>query len=124
MVWRTISSRTPEGVPNHCPLCGADVCVEPSQPPGDAPCPRCGHLLWFICNTLGVKPEQVTPSASFADVYGVESLDIVDLVMGIEEEFGVTIPDDEVGNIKTFGDALDVIERLKRDRPERESFGE
>lgn len=42
-----ISSRTPEGVPNHCPMCGAEVIVDPSIPPGDAPCPHCGHLLWF-----------------------------------------------------------------------------
>lgn len=41
------SSRTPEGVPNRCPVCGAEVCIEPSVPPGDAPCPCCGHLLWF-----------------------------------------------------------------------------
>ena len=42
-----ISSRTPEGVPNLCPVCGADFKLEPSNPPGDAPCPYCGHLVWF-----------------------------------------------------------------------------
>jgi hypothetical protein len=42
-----ISSRTPEGFPHHCPICDADICIEPSRPPGDAPCPNCGHLLWF-----------------------------------------------------------------------------
>ena len=41
------SSRTPEGEPNCCPLCGHEVRVEVSYPPGDAPCPHCGHLLWF-----------------------------------------------------------------------------
>jgi anti-anti-sigma factor len=41
------ASRTPEGWPNHCPVCGADLIIEPSQPTADAPCPRCGHLLWF-----------------------------------------------------------------------------
>ena len=41
------SSRTPEGWANRCPVCGKDVCIEPSTPPGDAPCPHCGHLLWF-----------------------------------------------------------------------------
>ena len=43
----TISSRTPEGRPNHCPVCGHELMIEPSIPPGDAPCPTCGHLLWF-----------------------------------------------------------------------------
>jgi hypothetical protein len=41
------SSRTPEGWPNRCPACGKEVRIEPSIPPGDAPCPNCGHLLWF-----------------------------------------------------------------------------
>ena len=43
----TISSRTPEGEANRCPLCGLAVRLEPSRPPGDAPCPCCGNLLWF-----------------------------------------------------------------------------
>ena len=42
-----ISSRTPEGMPNHCVLCGRDLRVEPSIDSLDAPCPSCGHLLWF-----------------------------------------------------------------------------
>src|SRR5262245_16113111 len=42
-----ISSRTPEGTPNRCPICGATLRIEPSKPAGDAPCPQCGALLWF-----------------------------------------------------------------------------
>jgi len=42
-----ISSRTPEGVPNRCPVCGKRVVLEPSDPAGDTPCSHCGHLLWF-----------------------------------------------------------------------------
>jgi hypothetical protein len=41
------SSRTPEGEPNRCPVCGKTVRIDPSRPQGDAPCPHCGHLLWF-----------------------------------------------------------------------------
>jgi hypothetical protein len=41
------SSRTPEGEASQCPICGKEVRLEPSRPPGDAPCPHCGHLLWF-----------------------------------------------------------------------------
>lgn len=40
-------SRTPEGEPDRCPVCGKDVRIDPSRPPGDAPCPHCGHLLWL-----------------------------------------------------------------------------
>ncbi len=41
------SSRTPEGEPNRCPVCGHSTQIETSRPPGDAPCPHCGHLLWI-----------------------------------------------------------------------------
>ncbi|MBI5759045.1 MAG: STAS domain-containing protein [Planctomycetales bacterium] len=46
-----ISSRTPEGIPNHCPMCGKEVVVNPSIPPGDALCPHCGQLPWFPVGT-------------------------------------------------------------------------
>lgn len=41
------SSRTPEGESNQCPVCGRATVIEPSWPAGDAPCPSCGHLVWF-----------------------------------------------------------------------------
>src|SRR5687768_12365982 len=50
-----ISSRTPEGVPNRCPVCQNLVCIEPSQPSGDAPCPNCGALLWFHESSTGMQ---------------------------------------------------------------------
>ncbi len=44
----------------NCPVCGTDLKLEPSEPAGDAPCPRCGHLLWFAWEDLGdvqvIKP--------------------------------------------------------------------
>jgi hypothetical protein len=43
----TISSRTPEGEDNCCPVCAKESTLEPSRPPGDAPCPHCGTLLWY-----------------------------------------------------------------------------
>jgi hypothetical protein len=42
-----ISSRTPEGDPNRCPVCGKTLRLEPSIDTRDGPCPHCGHLLWF-----------------------------------------------------------------------------
>lgn len=47
------SSRTHEGRNNRCPVCGSEVVIEPSNPAADAPCPRCGHLLWFTHEDLG-----------------------------------------------------------------------
>jgi|GEM_PF-5699597 len=43
-----VSSRTPEGWQNHCPVCEQEVCVDPSLETSDAPCPHCGVLLWFV----------------------------------------------------------------------------
>ena len=48
------STRTPEGEPSQCPVCGQRVWVDPSRPPGDAPCPKCGTLLWF-----GEEPDRL-----------------------------------------------------------------
>ncbi len=53
-----ISSRTPEGTPNHCPVCGNDLRLEPSLPTLDAPCPHCGHLLWFRSDRASVMEQK------------------------------------------------------------------
>lgn len=60
---------------------------------------------------LSVKEEEVVESASFTEDLGADSLDVVELVMALEDEFGVEIPDDEVGSIKTVGAAVDYIEK-------------
>ncbi len=48
MTQAVISSRTPEGRSGRCPVCRNRVCIEPSSPTGDAPCPSCGHLIFFV----------------------------------------------------------------------------
>jgi hypothetical protein len=53
----TISSRTPEGDPNQCPICGHHVRLEPSIDTRDAPCPHCGHLLWFLDDIASKYPD-------------------------------------------------------------------
>jgi acyl carrier protein len=60
---------------------------------------------------LGVKEEEVTETASFQEDLGADSLDVVELVMALEDEFGIDIPDEEVGEIKTVGDAVNYIEK-------------
>ncbi len=106
-----ISSRTPEGSPNQCPVCGQQVCLEPTLPSGDAPCPNCGHLLWFVvigekwplvfdaelpalrervlqvlAKQLGVSAEQLRADPHLFTKLGGDSLDLVELVMALEEE--------------------------------------
>jgi acyl carrier protein len=63
----------------------------------------------IIVEQLGVKPEEVTPEASFIDDLGADSLDTVELVMALEEEFGIEIPDEEAEKIQTVGDAIKYI---------------
>jgi len=60
---------------------------------------------------LGVKPEEVVETASFTEDLGADSLDVVELVMAFEDEFGIDIPDEEVGEIKTVGDAVNYIQK-------------
>jgi len=64
----------------------------------------------IIVEQLGVKPEEVIPEASFVDDLGADSLDTVELVMALEEEFGVEIPDEDAEKIQTVGDAMRYIE--------------
>jgi acyl carrier protein len=59
-----------------------------------------------IVEQLNVEEDDVTEDASFVDDLGADSLDIVELVMALEEEFGISIPDEEAENIKTVGDAV------------------
>ncbi len=65
----------------------------------------------IIVEQLGVKPEEVTPEASFVDDLGADSLDTVELVMALEEEFGIEIPDEDAEKIQTVGDAARYIEK-------------
>src|SRR5262245_15824877 len=106
-----ISSRTPEGVPNRCPVCGSRVRIEPSVQFGDAPCPACGQLLWFlsvrseprfflpedatglwekalerVAANLGVNMDQISRDPACLKEVGADSLDLVELVMELEED--------------------------------------
>jgi acyl carrier protein len=64
----------------------------------------------IIVEQLGVNPEQVTPSASFIEDLGADSLDTVELVMAFEEEFSVEVPDEDAEKLQTVGDVVRYIE--------------
>ena len=63
----------------------------------------------IVVEQLGVAADQVTPDASFVDDLGADSLDTVELVMALEEEFDAEIPDDEAEKITTVKQAIDFI---------------
>jgi acyl carrier protein len=65
----------------------------------------------IICEQLDVSEEDVVPEASFVDDLGADSLDQVELIMAMEEEFGISIPDEDAEKIVTVQDAIDYIER-------------
>jgi len=60
----------------------------------------------IIVDKLGVEESQITPEASFTNDLGADSLDIVELVMGFESAFSVSIPDEDAEKIGTVGDAI------------------
>ena len=65
----------------------------------------------IIVEQLGVDESEVTPTASFVDDLGADSLDTVELVMAFEEGFGIEIPDEDAEKIQTVADAIAYIEK-------------
>lgn len=63
----------------------------------------------IIVEQLGVDEEEVTMEASFIDDLGADSLDIVELIMALEEEFDLEIPDEDAEKLRTVGDAVEYI---------------
>ena len=122
----TIASRTPEGLPSRCSLCGAETRLEYTQPPGDAPCPNCGYLLWQSSAMLEALQRRLPQhTVTFSDGFhantllnelGGDSLDTVELVMELEEEFGVNVPDDVSERLRTVGDVVRYVEEQRRKR--------
>ena len=69
-----------------------------------------GRIRAIIATELGVKPEQITPEAKFIEDLGADSLDTVELVMALEEEFGNEIPDEDAEKLTSVGDVIRFIE--------------
>ena len=69
------------------------------------------RVIDIICDHLVVPKEDVKRTSSFQEDMGADSLDIVELVMELEEEFEITIPDEQAEKIRTVGEAIDYIER-------------
>ncbi|MBE6305033.1 MAG: acyl carrier protein [Bacteroidales bacterium] len=67
----------------------------------------------IIVDKLAVDENEVTPEASFTTDLGADSLDTVELIMELEKEFGISIPEEDSQKIQTVGDAISYIENLK-----------
>jgi acyl carrier protein len=68
----------------------------------------------IIVEQLGVKPEQVVPAAKFIEDLGADSLDTVELVMALEEEFGIEVPDEQAEKLQTVGDVIKYVEEAQK----------
>ncbi|MEZ0360730.1 MAG: acyl carrier protein [Hydrogenobacter sp.] len=70
----------------------------------------------IIADQLGVEVEKLNPEAKFVEDLGADSLDVVELIMAFEEEFGIEIPDEDAEKIRTVGDVLNYLkEKVKKD---------
>ena len=66
-------------------------------------------LKKVIAEVLNVDPEEITPESTFVDDLGADSLDVYQIIMGIEEEFDIEIPNEEVEKIVSVGDVVEAI---------------
>lgn len=107
-------------------LCGAENAIDYSETGGDAPCPNCGALLRrsdqlaerlrvTVFETLGLSPDTPLDSVRL-DSLAVDSLDMVELIMKLEEEFDLNLLDDAAEQIETLGDLLRLIASGSNDR--------
>jgi acyl carrier protein len=71
------------------------------------------RVIDIVAEQLGVDKEKVKPETSFVNDLGADSLDTVELVMELEEEFDINIPDDAAEKIQTVGEAIDFIEKAQ-----------
>ncbi len=67
----------------------------------------------IIADTLNVDPDEIESNTTFADDLGADSLDLFQIVMGIEEEFGISVPQEAAENVNTVGEALSLIKNAQ-----------
>jgi len=130
----SLTSNAAEGAGNRCPSCQELLASQFTSISRGAVCPHCGHALWIVqtsagmrcydgriaapveakvvkvlCEKLGVNQENVAHDSSLLTDLGADSLAIVELIMSLEEELGITISDEEAQQMTTVGDLLDCI---------------
>ena len=74
------------------------------------------RVIEIVCENLAVNKEQVNRNTNFIEDIGADSLDIVELIMELEEEFDIQIPDDQAEKIRTVGEAIDYIENAIKNK--------
>ena len=68
----------------------------------------------IICEQLGVEEDEISPDAKFIEDLGADSLDTVELVMALEEEFGIEVPDEQAEKLQSVGDVIKYVEDAQK----------
>ncbi|MBQ9795603.1 MAG: acyl carrier protein [Clostridia bacterium] len=71
-------------------------------------------IVELIAEKLCKKKEQITSASRLVEDLGADSLDVVELIMAFEDEFGVSLPDEDIAKMKTVGDVINYINKLKK----------
>ena len=68
----------------------------------------------MLAKQLNLKPEPLTPQSDVVKDLGADSLDVVELLISLEDDYGISIPEDDIVNVKTVQDIVDMIEKLEK----------
>ena len=68
------------------------------------------QFVEIICNYVEVEPEKITPESDIVEDFGADSLDVIDMITTLSDEFGVEIPDEDIENFRTVGDVVSYVE--------------
>ncbi len=71
-------------------------------------------LSKLLTEQLGIAPEKITPEAEIIKDLGADSLDVVDLMMSLEDENGITLPESDVEKVKTVQDVVNMLEKIQK----------
>ena len=68
----------------------------------------------LVAEQLGISPETIKPESNILEDLGADSLDVIEMLMTLEEEYGITIPDEQISQVKTIKQIVELIEKLKK----------
>lgn len=68
----------------------------------------------LVAEQLGISQDIIKPESNILEDLGADSLDVIEMLMTLEDEYGITIPDEQIGQVKTIGQIVEMIEKLKK----------
>lgn len=68
----------------------------------------------LVAEQLGISQDEIKLESNIVEDLGADSLDVIEMLMTLEEEYGISIPDDQIGQVKTIGQIVELIENLKK----------